>query len=253
MGIAQVFDRRRAILTGLAGAIALPGGCDGARSRLARAKILLFNGVGTSRNDVAALERILRSRGHEYTVANSHQVGALEEATLRTHRLLIVPGGNFEEIGTNLTPTATANIRSAVLGGLNYLGLCAGAFFAGASPYNGLNIANGVRFEFYALEAEGTRKSLVPIAFADGSTSEHYWEDGPQLNGWGDVVATYPNGAPAIVEGRCGAGWVILTGTHPEAPASWLQGMSPATASQNHAFTATLIDAALNATRLESA
>lgn len=120
-------------------------------------------------------------------------------------------------------------------------------------PYNGLNITDGVRFEFYALEAHGTRKSLVPIVFADGSTSDHYWEDGPQLNGWGDVVATYPNRAPAIVEGRCGAGWVILTGTHPEAPASWLQGMSAATAIQNHAFTARLIDAALNATRLESA
>jgi hypothetical protein len=54
--------------------------------------------------------------------------------------LLIVPGGSFEDIGNGLTATTTSNIRKAVRGGLNYLGICAGAFFAGNSPYNGLNL-----------------------------------------------------------------------------------------------------------------
>jgi len=35
-----------------------------------------------------------------------------------------------------------------------------------------------------------------------------------------------PNGTPAIVEGKSGNGWVILTGVHAEAPASWRYGMT---------------------------
>jgi hypothetical protein len=49
-------------------------------------------------------------------------------------------------------------------GGLNYLAICAGAFFAGASPYSGLDLTSGVRFGFYSLEARGIRKAPVEIA-----------------------------------------------------------------------------------------
>ena len=82
---------------------------------------------------------------------------------LRAYRLLIVPGGNFEQMGTGLSATATANVRSAVGAGLNYLGICAGAFLAGNSPYNGLNLTSGVRFSFYSAEGEGVRKAAVDM------------------------------------------------------------------------------------------
>lgn len=218
----------------------------------ARADILLFVGAGTSPGDVAAVERILRDNRFSYSKANSLQLNAKSESQLRAYRLLIVPGGNFEEIGKGLTPAATSNIRGAVRGGLNYLGLCAGAFFAGNSPYNGLDLTGGVRFDFYSLAAQGVRKSAVAVAVAGMSTSDQYWEDGPQLSGWGDVVARYPDGTPAIVEGSAEDGWVILTGIHPEAPESWRRGMNFATpASESNAYAAVLIDAALNGTRLE--
>jgi hypothetical protein len=48
--------------------------------------------------------------------------------------------------------------RNTVRGGLSYLGICAGAFFAGASPYNGLNLTSGVRFPFYALNVHCIRE-----------------------------------------------------------------------------------------------
>jgi glutamine amidotransferase-like uncharacterized protein len=212
--------------------------------------ILLFSGAGTSPNDVAALERILKRNHFEYATADSRRLNAMSEARLRSHRLLIVPGGNFVEIGNGLTAEASANIRSAVRGGLNYLGICAGAFFAGDSPYNGLNIT-GVRFGFYALEAQGVRKAAVPIAFAGSSTVDHYWEDGPQLAGWGEVVARYPNGTPAVVQGAAGEGWVILVGIHVEAPETWRRGLRFTTpASVSNAYAATLIGAALRRTRL---
>src|SRR5690348_9643472 len=95
------------------------------------APILLFNGTGTSANDVAALEAALNSSRLNYTTANSSQLNQMGESRIREYRLLIVPGGNFVDIGNSLTSSTTASIRNAVRNGLNYLGICAGAFFAG--------------------------------------------------------------------------------------------------------------------------
>jgi hypothetical protein len=213
--------------------------------------ILLFAGRGTSPNDVAALERILRENHFSYSTASSPQLNGMSESALSAYRLLIVPGGNFEEIGHGLASSATARLRTAIRSGLGYLGVCAGAFFGGDSPYNGLNLTSGVRFTFYAAENRGIRKAAVAIAAAGSPTLDQYWEDGPQLTGWGDVVARYPDGTPAIVEGTFGDGWVILSGIHPEAPESWRRGMTFTTpASVDNAYAATLIDAAVNRRRL---
>lgn len=211
--------------------------------------VLLFNGRGTSPGDVAAVEDVLRARGVGYATASSEQLDAMSEAELKAYRLVVIPGGNFVEMGNGLTPNATARLRHAIAGGASYLGICGGAFLAGslASPYNSLGLASGVRFPFYALEDRGIRKAPVTIAPAGGSTLEVYWEDGPQLTGWGEVVARYPDGTPAVVQGRFEDGWVVLTGVHPEAPESWRRGLaftSPAGPSQ--AYAANLIDAALN-------
>jgi glutamine amidotransferase-like uncharacterized protein len=210
------------------------------------AEVLLFSGTGSSPNDVKAFESILKDQHVSYMKVNSSQLNGMSESQMRGYRLLIVPGGNFIDIGNGLTPAATANIRNAVQNGLNYLGVCAGAFFAGNSPTNGLNLTSGVKFGFYAAEARGIRKAAVPIAVAVGTTLEHYWEDGPELSGWGEVVGKYPDGTPAIVQGTCGSGWVLLSGVHPEAPASWRHGMTFTTpVSADTAYAWKLIQAAL--------
>jgi glutamine amidotransferase-like uncharacterized protein len=213
--------------------------------------ILLFNGRGTSPSDVAALENIFRESGLRYSTASSARLDAISESELKTNRLIVVPGGNFEDIGNGLTTSATTKLRRAIASGSGYLGICAGAFFAGASPYNGLNLTDGVRFPFYALENRGIRKAPVAVNTAAGATLEVYWEDGPQLTGWGQALARYPDGTPAVVQGRFGDGWVVLTGVHPEAPESWRRGMAFTTpASPSLAFASALIDAALNHTPL---
>jgi len=76
--------------------------------------ILLFNGLGTSRGDVAALERILSSHNFAYVTADSSRLDSMSEVNLRKHRLLIVPGGNFEQMGKGLAPATMANVRKAV-------------------------------------------------------------------------------------------------------------------------------------------
>lgn len=217
------------------------------------APILLFNGTGTSANDVAAVETILGDRHLGYSTVNSRQLNGMSESQLRAYRLLIIPGGNFIDIGNDLTPGTTSNVHNAVQGGMSYLGICAGAFLAGHASYNSLNLTSGVRFGFYADESRGIRKAAVAVAVAGAGTQalEHYWEDGPQLTGWGAVVGKYPDGTPAIVEGASGKGWVILSGVHPEAPASWRRGMTFTTpASVDNAYAGMLIDAALHRTSL---
>jgi len=215
------------------------------------APILVFNGTGTSSGDVAALRGILAREHLGYATVNSRQLNRMSEAQIRGYRLLVVPGGNFIRIGESLSPNATSNIRAAIQNGLNYLGICAGAFFAGNSRYNGLNLTSGARFGFYAAAAHGIRKTAVPITAAGGEILDQYWEDGPELTGWGAVVARYPDGTPAIVEGAFGDGWVMLSGVHPEAPASWRGGMEFRTpAPKDNAYAATLIRAALNREQL---
>lgn len=216
-----------------------------------RAPVLLFDGKGSSPGSVRALEAVMRNERIEYSKVDSRQVDEISEAQLLRHRLLIVPGGNFVEMGNGLSAPTAAKIRRAVEGGLNYLGVCAGAFIAGNSPFNGFNLTSGVRFRFYSAEDRGIHKTAVAVMDAEGRTLDHYWEDGPQLAGWGAVVAKYPDGTPAIVEGAVGNGWVILTGIHAEADESWRRGMdfkTPVSAGQ--AYAAKLIRAAVNREQL---
>ncbi|MFN7966194.1 MAG: BPL-N domain-containing protein [Acidobacteriota bacterium] len=209
--------------------------------------ILLFNGAGASPNDVSALESVLKRGQLDYSTVDSRQLNDMSESRLMSYRLLIVPGGDFIAISKGLTPTTTAKIHDAVQNGLNYLGICAGGFFAGHFAPNSLNLASGVQFQFYSDERRGIRKSAVAISSVDKPSLEHYWEDGPQFTGWGAVVGKYPDGTPAVVEGASGKGWVVLCGVHPEAPESWRRGMTFTTsASDSNAFALTLVDAALH-------
>jgi hypothetical protein len=208
--------------------------------------VLLFNGTGTSPNDVAAIETLLANSRIAYSTANSAQLEEMSAPRLRTYRLIVVPGGDFTRIGTGLKKDTATKLRDAVQHGVNYLGICAGAFFAGRSPYNGLNLTSGVQFGFYSAASRGIRKMAVPVSGAGTPTLDQYWEDGPQLTGWGAVAGRYPDGTPAVVQGQYGDGWIILTGVHPEAPARWRGGMDFTTpASADHDYAVTLIRSAL--------
>lgn len=214
--------------------------------------VLLFNGNGTSSSDVTAVEAILATLKLTYATANTSQMNALSETQLKAYKLLIVPGGNSITIGNNLSKTATTNIHNAVINdGLHYMGICAGAFFGGYSIYNGLNLTSGVWFNYYADENKGIHKEAVEITQPNGTQLDQYWQDGPQLNSWGKIVGKYPDGTAAIVEGASGKGYVILSGVHPEAPASWRTGMTFTTSvAVDNAYAATLVTAALNGTSL---
>jgi glutamine amidotransferase-like uncharacterized protein len=218
-----------------------------------RAAILLFAGAGTSAGDVSAVKKILDDNHLEYASATSSQLNDMTVSQLMSYRLLIVPGGNFMDLGASLTPQTSSKIQAAVQHGVNYLGICAGAFLAGDGRgyYNGFNLTAGTRFGFYSAESRGVRKAAVAIAGINTAPIEQYWEDGPELSGWGTVVAKYPDGTPAVVEGASGKGWVVLSGVHPEAPEAWRRGIKFTTpASVSNAYAGTLVKAALTRTSL---
>jgi glutamine amidotransferase-like uncharacterized protein len=214
--------------------------------------VILFNGTGTTSGDVSAVETILNDLGLAYATANSAQLNAMTQAQLNSYKLLIVPGGNSITIGEHLTRTATTNIHNAVInGGLHYLGICAGGFFGGYSIYNGLNLTSGRWFNFYEAYYQGINKESVNISFPSGGKLDVYWQDGPQFTGWGSIVARFPDGSPAVVEGKSGAGWVILAGVHAEAPASWRYGMTfTSSVASNTSYAKSLVSAALHGTYL---
>ena len=217
------------------------------------ARVLIFNGSGTGASAVAAIENVVHSLGLAYQTVNSSQLDAMTQTKLASYKLFIVPGGNSITIGNNLTSKATTTVRNAVSqNGLNYLGMCAGGFFGGFSSYHKvLNLTSGVWFKFFADYYNGKHKEAVTISFPARSKLDIYWQDGPQLSGWGKVVGKYPNGTPAITEGFVGKGFVILSGVHPEAPASWRTGMHFNTpVDVDLAYAATLVRSAMNRTML---
>lgn len=214
--------------------------------------VLLFTGAGTSSSDVGAVESVLATLNIGYTTADSAHLDKMSEPQLAGYKLMIVPGGDSIQIGQNLASTTAANIHGAVTAyGLHYLGICAGAFFGASSIYNGVDLTGGVPFVFYQDEFKGIHIEPVEISFPARASLDVYWQDGPQLSGWGQVVATFPDGTPAITEGLSGKGFAIFTGVHLEAPASWRGSMNFSTpASVDLAYAATVMQAALNGTEL---
>lgn len=214
--------------------------------------VLLFVGDGASATDVSAVEGVLGTSGIGYTTTDSTQLNAMTEPQLGGYKLIIVPGGNSITIGESLTAQSSSTIRGAVQDyGVHYLGLCAGAFFGGYSTYNGVDLTTGVGFDFYADEYKGIHEEPVELALPGNLSLDVYWQDGPQLSGWGSVVAKFPDGSPAIVEGQSGKGFVIFTGVHPEAPAGWRGQMIFSTPlSVDLAYAGTLIQAAFDGSPL---
>jgi glutamine amidotransferase-like uncharacterized protein len=213
--------------------------------------VLVFNGTGTD-DDVAAVESVLNTLKLKYATANSSQLNAMTETKLKAYKLLIVPGGNSITIGNNLSKATTAMIRATVQNdGLHYLGICAGGFFGSYQTANGIDLTSGVWFNVWPNQGRGIGKEAVQISFPKSSKLDIYWHDGPETSGWGYIVAKYPDGTAAIAEGAYGKGFAIMSGVHPEAPASWRTCCTFKTSlATDLAYANTLVTAALNGTLL---
>jgi hypothetical protein len=92
VGNPQVFGRRGVVLGSLFVLLSLAA-CDGGRpddASRAERPILLFDGNGTSRSDIVALETVLRQSGVKYATVGSQQVNAMTASQFQAYRLLKV-------------------------------------------------------------------------------------------------------------------------------------------------------------------
>ena len=194
-------------------------------------QILLFNGIGTSVSDWQSLVQIINSMGLTYQLVNSASLNAMSLSTLKNYKMILIPGGNSNVINSALTTATMIRVRQAVRdGGVNFLGICAGAFdavgvdtFSNSTAYYGFAVAEGAYLKHWYPNGNSILiTAIVPIVFADKSSRYMMWWDGPTTPEFsGGVVARYPDGKPAISQKFSGAGFVIVSGVHPEAPASW--------------------------------
>lgn len=193
--------------------------------------VLLFNGVGISTSDWQTTEKIVNGMGLSYRLVNSAQMEELSVDELAQFGMILVPGGVGSTITKGLSSAARIRVRQAVRDrGVNYLGICAGAFVGVERGASGNEVTS---YGFPAIEGahlpmwyppgnESATADVVKVSFPDGSSRHLVWWGGPSTPEWkGGVVARYSNGKPAISQGWHNESLVIVTGPHPEAPQGW--------------------------------
>lgn len=160
-----------------------------------------------------------------YSVAYIYP-GQITLQNLKTAKLYIQPGGEALIVNQHLKPSEMTALRQFVYEGGNYIGFCAGAFFAGPwlDDYDtipGLNIVPAYTY--------GYGKDKKPIILRVNWSNQKrymYFQDGaafkvePRYQRF--VVAQYESTrTPAVMYSYFGSGKVALAGVHPEAPTWW--------------------------------
>ncbi|MBI3557293.1 MAG: hypothetical protein HY074_13600 [Deltaproteobacteria bacterium] len=194
---------------------------------------LIFNGKGTSASDANSLVKIIESKGLSYKVVNSDALNAMSVDDLAKYGVIVWPGGHANQMTDSLTYETRRNIRKAVReSGVNFAGFCAGAWMGVGDDIPlrgdldiGFALLPGKLLAEYFPNGKEPTAEMVQTSFADGSQRDLVWWGGPITpNIPGGVVAKYPDGSPEITQAFSGNGFVVLTGTHPEAPQGWRDG-----------------------------
>lgn len=197
-----------------------------------RSDVVIFGGVTAWKAEVDSIKAILYKHGATYEEIDSERLNAFTLDDFARYKLLIFPGGYAPTMVDFMTLATRERIRSAVqLGGLNYLGFCAGAWIAvGPAPAPGqplaygLGVANGAYLDKNFLGKKGLDHAIDRARFADGSRRNLLWYGGPVTPSLpGGVVARYSDGAPAVSQMRSGQGFVIVSGLHPAATMPMLE------------------------------
>lgn len=221
--------RRNLLLGGAAvtGLLALGGGIALAGAN-ERPLALVYNGPQGCDDCAPTIATVLQNSPRNYRV---EYVGPgtgteLTAATLARAELYVQPGGGSDLEGTwsDLEPSAD-DLREWVRHGGSYLGLCFGAYLAGSNP--GLDLLPGDAYGWAGSKGSTVpddRDTVIPVTWR-GEARHMYFQDGPgfTLNASADatVLATYPDGTPAVLVTGYGKGRVGVAGPHPEADRSW--------------------------------
>lgn len=187
--------------------------------------VLIYGGLGSWGDEIESLKELLAAHGKTYAEYDDKQFNDATDADFDKFSLVIFPGGDSNDVNRNLTMETRDRIRRAVLErGLNYFGLCSGAWLV-VSPQNrlkenvyGFQFVTGPWLKQTPLFEMKLEYAVTNAIFPNGSRRKLLWFGGPITpNIPGGVIAKYGDGTPAITQMRAGKGFVILSGLHPTA------------------------------------
>lgn len=212
----------------LVGTIGCAGSVPDPAQSVSRPVALVYDGPQGCPDCAPTIAEILESGDDPFRVefVGPGTGTELSAGVLAKAQLYVQPGGGADLATTwdNLAPQAQA-VRDWVEGGGSYLGLCFGAYLAGRDP--GFDLLPGDSFGWAGspgATVTDARDTVVPLTWR-GEQRWVYFQDGPGFDLAADadveVLATYPDGVPAVLVASYGSGRVGVAGPHPEADESW--------------------------------
>ena len=149
---------------------------------------------------------------------------------LKHAAVYVVPGGeDITRAAEGWTARDRAAIRSYVVGGGRYLGVCLGGYWLGQQarwpdtpPFSKrLNLFPGV----VRSHSPTPEDRIEPIRWRDGSIRHGYFQEGPDFDlradAGGTVFGRFADGKIASYVGPAGRGKIAVSSPHWEASAEW--------------------------------
>ncbi|WP_241241097.1 BPL-N domain-containing protein [Burkholderia cenocepacia] len=206
---------------------ATPG--DEARDAASRPVALVYRGPAACDGCAETIARRLRESDQRFRVI---YVGPAEKlkitpAALAGAALYVQPGGGQDIPGAaaSIGRNERRAVRRYVANGGRYLGLCMGAYLAGAQGFGLVAGDIDAEVDRPGSTLHGIADTVTPVVWR-GKKRWIYFQDGARLpvapiGSGGIVLAIYPNKDIAAATYRYGKGRVGLAGPHPEADESW--------------------------------
>ncbi|NGX27331.1 MAG: hypothetical protein K940chlam6_01265 [Chlamydiae bacterium] len=200
-----------------------------------RNRVLIYQDQGVSRESLkhtfCAFETLL---GSHYEIQKISAKFLLQEDWEKDTALCIFPGGADVPYMKALKGKGNQKIKSFVENGGAFIGICAGAYYAGDAVEFALNTPQEINekreLKFFPGVVRGP--ILAPYDYKTNSgtrAAKIFTRGGESLfvfyNGGGyfsqaeqeknvSILATYEDGLPAIIECKVGRGIAILSGVH---------------------------------------
>ncbi len=195
---------------------------------VSRPVALVYRGDATLPGCAESAAALLRASRWNFDV---RYVGPREETALTPQALdraglYVQPGGGELKPAWRRMRRHSDDIRRYVAGGGRYLGICLGAYLAGATP--GFDLLPGDTDQYATTrgaDVPHTHATVVDVAWR-GRALPLYFQDGPVFavgrHAAGlEIIASYANGQVAALTAPYGAGRVGVVGPHPEADRTW--------------------------------
>jgi len=196
-----------------------------------RTEVLIYGGISAWVQEINSIKSILSSHNITYVEYNDDQMNELTVENLKKFSLVVFAGGDSDLISDNLDPDTKVRLRNAVReDGLNYLGLCAGAWLVmepnERDDLYGFQFIEGPWLHRPSLHDGKTTFKLTVARFPGGVTRRLLWFGGPITPEIpGGVVARYEDGTPAVTQMKVGKGFVVISGLHPTANKEILESL----------------------------